>query len=137
MAYLDLAQHGGAATLQFPFAAAQPARDVVPGFNQREWLVIRLARDDSLSSLREESDFKQILRKIFGYERKRPLSDPRLEALRRMAVLSWHHRYNVNASAIAEFLSKGYSIDQYDVMLAHMGAERASSQKIRFQGTRR
>jgi len=132
MAYLDLALHGGPATAHFPFVPAEPVREAESGFNAREWLVIRLARDDSLSSLREESDFKQFLRKIFGYERKRPLSDPRLEALRRMAVLSWHHRYNVNATDIAEFLSKGYSIDQYDAMLAHMGRERAvSSRRIR------
>ncbi len=128
MAYLDLALHGGtAAAVQFPFLPAQPVREAVSDFSQREWLVIRLARDDSLSSLREEGEFKQLLRKIFGYERKKPLSDPRLEALRRMAVLSWHHRYNVNATDIAEFLTKGYSIDQYDAMLAHMGRERAAS----------
>lgn len=128
MAYLDLAQPGGAATLQFPFAAAPAARETAAAdLGQREWMIIRLAREDRLSSLREESEFFEFLRLVFGMQRKRPLADPKLEALRRIAVLSWHHGYNVSSSEITEFLTAGYSLDHYDAMLAHMGAERAAS----------
>lgn len=132
MAYLDLAEPGFAAAPAFATSTAHPANDAGVDFNRREWTVIRMARQDRLSSLREESDFKEFLRFLFGFERQRPLSDPRLEALRRIAVLSWHHGYNVAASEVRAFLSAGFSGDQYDAMLAHVGRERAaSSQRIR------
>lgn len=127
MAYLDLAGHFGTASPQ-PLLAPDPAaREAVADFSPLEWQVVRIARQDRLSSLREESEFKQFLRIVFGFERTRPLANPGLEALRRIAVLSWHHGYNVDNADIAEFLTAGYSLDQYDAMLAHIGRERAAS----------
>lgn len=132
MAYLDLAEHGFATIPAFAPSATRPANDAGVDFSRREWTVIRMARQDRLSSLREESELKEFLRLLFGFERQRPLADPRLEALRRIAVLSWHHGYNVASSEVGAFLSAGYSIDQYDAMLAHVGRERAASfQRIR------
>lgn len=134
MAYLDLAEPGFA--IPAPFASIR-VRPVVGApaaeFSQREWTVIGLARDDGLSSLHEGSEFGDFVRFLFGFERKRPLTDTRLEALRRIAVLSWHHGYNVDSSAVSEFLAAGYSTDHYDAMLAHIGSERAAS----FQRNRR
>lgn len=132
MAYLDLAEPGFAAIPAFAPSSERRTDDGGVNFNRREWTVIRMARNDRLSSLREESEFKEFLRLLFGFQRQRPLSDPRLEALRRIAVLSWHHGYNVAASEVRAFLSAGFSTDQYDAMLAHVGRERAASfQRIR------
>ena len=132
MAYLDLAEPGFATLAPFAISSARADNDAGVDFSQREWTVIRLARNDRLSSLRDESEFKEFLRFLFGFERQRPLSDPRLEALRRIAVLSWHHGYNVAASEVRAFFSAGFSTDQYDAMLAHVGRERAASfQRIR------
>ena len=135
MAYLDLAETTFAASAPFSFARATT---VATGeFDSREWAVIRLAREDGLSSLREESDLTAFLRLIFGVRRKPPLSNPRLEALRRIAVLSWHHGYNVASREVGAFLTAGFSADHYDAMLAHIGRERAASaQRKRFQGNR-
>jgi hypothetical protein len=129
MAFIDFAQPMSAATSLPGFAQFQPARDMAAAFSQREWTVIRLARDDGLSSLREESEFKTFLRTVFGLERKRPYAHPRLEALRRIAVLSWRYNFNVPAREIEAFFAAGYSTDHYDLMLAHIGAERAASAK--------
>lgn len=138
MAYLDLTETNFATSAPFSFAPARTANDVAAEFGSREWTVIRMAREDGLSSLRTESEFTAFLRLIFGVRRKPPLSNPQLEALRRIAVLSWHHGYNVASSEIESFLAAGFSIDHYDVMLAHIGRERAASaQRKRFQGTRK
>lgn len=128
MAYLDIAERGFATASFAP--PPLPQRDeTMRAFTGQEWTIIGLAREDRLSSLREESEFKEFLRLIFGFERQRPLSNPRLEALRRIAVLSWHHGYNVAPSEVGAFLAAGYSPDHYDAMLAHIGHERAVSAK--------
>jgi hypothetical protein len=137
MAYLDLAETTFAASVPFSFAPARAATVAAADFGQREWAIIKLAREDSLSTLREESEFTAFLRLIFGVRRKPPLSNPRLEALRRIAVLSWHYGYNVASSEVGAFLTAGFSNDHYDAMLAHIGRERAASaQRKRFQGNR-
>lgn len=128
MAYLDLATAENVARIPsapelHPRRASVPARD----FDQREWTIIRLAREDRPSSLREESKFTRFLRLIFGFERKAPLADPVLEALRHVAVLSWHHGYNIDPAEVAAFLASNYSVDQYEALLAHIGRERAMS----------
>lgn len=138
MAYLDLADTAFAPAASFGFAPARAVNTAVAEFGSREWTIIRLAREDGLSSLREESEFVAFLRLIFGVTRKPPLSNPRLEALRRIAVLSWHHGYNIASSEVGAFLAAGFSPDHYDAMLAHIGRERAASaQRKRFQGTRK
>ncbi|MBO9575751.1 MAG: hypothetical protein J7494_08450 [Sphingobium sp.] len=129
MAYLDLADPAPAASAQLFFAPVRPIEETVAEFSRREWTIIRLAREDGLSSLREESEFKEFLRLVFGFERKRPLSSPRLEALRRVAVLGWHYGHNIAGSELSAFFAAGYSPDHYDVLLAHIGAERAASAK--------
>jgi len=135
MAYLDLADTTFSAPAPFSFARA--ATVATAEFDSREWAIVRLARDDGLSSLREESDFTAFLRLIFGVRRKPPLSNPKLEALRRIAVLSWHYGYNVASREVGAFLAAGFSTDHYDAMLAHIGRERAASaQRKRFQGNR-
>ncbi len=127
MAYLDFAMPGGAAIKRLAPATMPALPTQQHKFGQHEWTIVQLARTDRLSSLREEGKVKRLLRLVFGIERQRPLADPRLEALRRMAVLSWNYGYNVSNSEVIEFLSAGYSIDHYEALLAHVSRERAAS----------
>ena len=40
----------------------------------------------------------------------------KLEALRRMAVLTWHHGYAVTTPQIDDFLAAGFTTDHYDLL---------------------
>lgn len=128
MAYMDFAGHRGAALQLEPFMPPASIREgQATTFTHREWAIARLAREDGLSSIREEGTLGRLVRLIFGIERKNPLSDTRLEALRRMAVLSWHHGYNVAPSEIGGFLDAGYSERQYEVLVEGIVSERAAT----------
>ena len=126
MAYLNFAEHGGTAPLNFLLPQAVAAREEVTEFDAREWTVVKLAREDRLSSVRPESSLGRALRFVFGVERQNELSDPKLEALRRIAVLSWHHGYNIASSALREFFEAGFSHRQYELLLKHIGTARAA-----------
>ena len=128
MAYMDFAGQRDivASLLMEPFFPPARVRDgEATTFTQREWAIVRLARDDNLASIREEGRLGRAIRLIFGVERKNPLSDGKLEALRRIAVLSWHHGYNVAPSEIGDFLNAGYSERQYEVLADRVVAQRA------------
>ena len=91
-----------------------------------EWSVVALAQRDRLSSLRHPSPMSIALGKVFGSRRRDPnLADPKLEALRRMAVLSWHRGYAVPVSELAAFFAAGFDTDQYETMLASISAAQA------------
>ena len=86
-----------------------------PNFSKLEWSVIRLARVDRLWTIRTAGRVRKFWNWLIG--RGNPeLANPRLEALRRMAVLTWHYGFTVPGRDIAEFLSAGFSPDQYELM---------------------
>ena len=58
------------------------------------------------------------------------LANERLEALRRMAVLSWHFGFTVPGDDVANFLSAGFSPDQYELMVASIRAAIGTPQRI-------
>lgn len=96
------------------------------GLSALEWSVVALAQRDRLSSLRQPSPMSIALGKVFGSRRRDPnLADPKLEALRRMAVLSWHRSYAVPVSELAAFFAAGFDADQYETMLASISAAQA------------
>ncbi|MFD1787906.1 hypothetical protein ACFSC3_09995 [Sphingomonas floccifaciens] len=102
-------------------AAAEPA-----ALSALEWSVVALAQRDRLSSLDQPGRLALALGKVFGTPRRSPhLADPRLEALRRMAVLSWHRGFAVPAHEVKAFFRAGFSGDQYELMLASIGAARS------------
>jgi len=89
-----------------------------------EWSVVALAGRDSLATLRTPGRVAAALGTLFG-ERPNPrLADEKLEALRRMAVLAWHHGYVVPSWEIRAFLTAGYSIAQYETLLKSISAGR-------------
>ena len=95
--------------------APAPAK---PAFSPLEWSVIRLARGDGLWTIR-----------TFGRANPR-LASERLEALRRMAVLSWIFGFTVPGEDVADFLSAGFTPDQYELMVGRINAALSAPQRI-------
>lgn len=128
MAYLDVREPFATMTAQplFPqsFSPSVPVEAI--GFTDAEWEVIRLARRDRLSSLSEPTRLSRLSAWLFGGGMARHLADPRLEALRRLAVQAWHHGYAVPNSAIHAFKAAGFNLDQLELMLASIAAGRSS-----------
>lgn len=92
-----------------------------------EWSVVALARYDRLSSLTSPGPVARLLTRLFGPPRAAALADARLEALRHMAVLAWHHGYGVPTSALKAFLNAGFTLDQYELLQSRVGAEKAKA----------
>ncbi|MCW4460220.1 hypothetical protein OK349_00740 [Sphingomonas sp. BT-65] len=120
MAYLAFAEHGAAfATPGAVRTAPESAR-----FSALEWSVVALAERDRLSSLREPGRMAVALGSLFGERRSTRLADPKLEALRRMAVLTWHNGYRVAQSAVRGFLAAGFTPDHYELLTGSIVAAR-------------
>ena len=131
MAYVAF-QEIGAARAAFDAATAeQGAAAIRPDarLSALEWQVVALARRDRVSSLRAPSRLGRALGSIFGETRNPRLADPSLEALRRMAVLSWHHGYSVPSHEVRAFLAAGYSPDQYELMVDSIATALAGSHR--------
>ena len=72
--------------------------------------VIELAREDRLATLRPVRKRSWLGRVLFGPQPPSPmLANERLEALRRLAVVAWHHGYQLPASALREAQAAGFS----------------------------
>jgi len=100
-----------------------------PEFSNLEWSVIRLARVDRLWTIRTAGRVRRLWNWIIG--RGNPeLANPRLEALRRMAVLTWHYGFTVPGRDVSEFLSAGFSPDQYELMAGCINSVLSSPRRI-------
>lgn len=121
MAYLafDPIAGASAAAIAAPAPAEAEAR-----LGPLEWSVVAIARNDSLGSLREPGPISVAMGNIFGRRTNPRLADPRLEALRRMAVLAWHHGFAVPVSEVKAFIAAGFTADQYETVAASIGAAR-------------
>ncbi|SMF60879.1 hypothetical protein SAMN06295910_0075 [Allosphingosinicella indica] len=124
MAYVDFAQTPALAALGGvvqPAAALPAAR-----LTALEWSVVALARFDRLSSLATPGRLAVALGKVFraGLHNLQ-LADPRLEALRRIAVLYWHHGSTLPAAEREAFHEVGFTPGQFDRMAASIDAARA------------
>jgi hypothetical protein len=108
-----------------------PANDTAkPDFSRLEWSVIRLARVDGLSTLREPGRWGRFVNWLMNRKGLPSLANERLEALRRMAVLSWHYGFTVPGEDVAGFLSAGFSPDQYELMVGSIRAAISRPQGI-------
>ncbi|HLZ78906.1 MAG TPA: hypothetical protein VKQ09_06160 [Sphingomonas sp.] len=126
MAYLDVREQLSFATAlpMTPSADSMPVEPV--GFAQHEWDVIQIARRDGLASLSEPTRLARLSAWLFGGGISLRLADPRLEALRRLSVLAWHHGYVVPVSSIKAFTDAGYTGDQLEFLLASIASSRSS-----------
>ncbi len=116
MAYraFDEWQHAAAAEpLRLPAAAAPrpvaPAPAPAPAFTPVELSVISLARVDGLATLRPRNWLTRLAERLFGVGRPNPLADPRLEALRRFALIVRNHRGDPPQGEIDRFLAAGFT----------------------------
>ncbi len=97
------------------------------GFSALEWQVVAIAQNDRLSSLRKPGKLATALAMVFGGQRANPeLADTRLEALRRLAVHAWHKGYTVPRAAIRAFHEAGFTLEQYETLLASISRGRAA-----------
>ncbi|HXG80780.1 MAG TPA: hypothetical protein VNJ05_03180 [Sphingomicrobium sp.] len=110
---------------------AIPANDTAkPEFSPLEWSIIRLSKRDGLSTLRPAGRIRRFVNWLLGRKGSPELANGRLEALRRMAVLSWHFGFSVPGDDVANFLSAGFSPDQYELMVRSIRAAIGSPQRI-------
>ena len=127
MAYLSRIEPHDAQPVALPAIAA--ANRSKPDFSKLEWSVIRLARIDKLWTIRAAGRVRRFFNWVVG--RGNPeLANPRLEALRRMAVLTWHYGFTVPGEDVANFLSAGFSPDQYELMAGSINSALAGMQRI-------
>jgi len=97
-------------------------------FSPLEWSVIRLARIDRLWTIRTAGRLRRFWNWLAG--RGNPsLANPQLEALRRMAVLTWHYGFTVPGNDVSEFLSAGFTPDQYELMAGRINSALSAPQR--------
>ena len=127
MAYLDFSQNlaeGGVA------ASGGGSRDVlipnapVAKLSALEWSVVALAQKDRLSSLKRPGPVSLAMGKLFAKRTNPELADPKLEALRRIAVIAWHRGYAIASNEIHAFMAAGFSLAQYELVLASISRGR-------------
>ena len=118
MAYLDVRDVAAASSYSMPAVESV-------GFTRREWQVIVLAQRDGLSSLRAPGRLAKLMGKLFGEGINPRLADPRLEALRRLAVLAWQDSYAVPVSAIKAIKAFGFTGEQVELLLASVANGRS------------
>lgn len=113
-----------------PVAASTIVGTALPArLSALEWSVVAMAERDGLSSIREPGRFLSALGSVFGIRRPNRLANDRLEALRRMAILAWHHHWNVPKSEIAAFLAAGFTVDHYELVQDSIGHARSARRR--------
>jgi len=127
MAYLAKIETQDSRPVALPAIAANS--NTRPNFSPLEWSIIRLARIDRLGTIRTAGRLRRFWNWFVG--RGNPeLANPKLEALRRMAVLTWHFGFTVPGEDVSEFISAGFSPDQYELMAGSINAALSSPQRI-------
>ena len=127
MAYLAKIETQDSRPVVLPAIAAN--NNTRPNFSPLEWSIIRLARIDRLWTIRTAGRLRRFWNWFVG--RGNPeLANPKLEALRRMAVLTWHFGFTVPGEDVSEFISAGFSPDQYELMAGSINAALSSPRRI-------
>lgn len=98
-----------------------------PEFSRLEWSIIRLARVDGLATIRAPGPIRRFYNWLIGRTGSPSLANERLEALRRISVLSWHFGFSVPGEDVADFLSAGFTTDQYELLVSSIRAAAKSS----------
>ena len=125
MAYLARIEPSPSQALAPPAVSAKSVTR--SDFSSLEWSIIRLARVDGLSTLREPGRIRRFFSWLTGLTGKTKLANARLEALRRIAVLSWHFGFSVPGEDVADFLSSGFTPDQYELLVTSVRAAAGSN----------
>ena len=112
MAYLDLDN------LYAAPGSSRSSHALVPaGFSALEWSVIALAKRDPLRSIDEPGRLSRALGGLFGAGTSSRLADPRLEALRRLAIHAWRRGFALPVGEIERFLAAGFTEPQMETLV--------------------
>lgn len=95
-------------------------------FGELEWSVVRLARNDGLWSIRPLGRVRRLINWLLNIG-SLELANERLEALRKAAVLSWHFGFSIPGQDVTDFLSAGFTADQYEQMVLRIANARTAS----------
>ena len=115
-----------ASKITAPIADATSAR-----LTPLEWSVVALAQTESLASIDRPGRVAVAMARVFGFRRATELADPKLEALRRLSVIAWHRGYAIHSSEIYAFKQAGFSMAQYELVLASISRGRdAINQRV-------
>ena len=101
----------------FDTLLAAPSADRKTGFSALEWSVIALAQRDTIGSLAQSGRVSRAIGGLFGLGTRSRLADPRLEALRRLAVHAWRRGFALPMAEINRFLSQGFSEAQMETLV--------------------
>jgi hypothetical protein len=131
MAFIDFRDDAALAAPTLSLAALAPATRRAEPLSVLERRVIELAREDRLASLRPVRKRSWLARLVFGPQPPSPmLANERLEALRRLAVVAWHHGYQLPASALREAQAAGYSEAQAGAVVDLIARLRAPVRRL-------
>lgn len=135
MAFLAFAEPGNAGYARMSAAMPSPAPTLAlptpvlteeprPVLTELERSVIGIARQDGLSTLRQPGRLTRWLGLVFGVRISPQLADPKLEALRRIAVLSWKRGYAIASAEVKAFLASGYTPAFYELVVDTIASAR-------------
>ena len=114
MAYLDLDNMFASPVTSRTQAVTSPAPT---GFSALEWSVIALAKNDTLGSLQTPGRLSRALGTVFGLGTASRLADPKLEALRRLAVHAWRRGFALPMAEIDRFKAAGFVEAQLETLV--------------------
>lgn len=99
-------------------------QEVRPVLTELERSVIGIARHDGMATLRQPGRLSRWLGLVFGVRISPQLADPKLEALRRIAVLSWKRGYAIASAEVKAFVAAGYSPAFYELVVDTIASAR-------------
>lgn len=91
-----------------------------------DWAIVRLARADGLWTIRPIGRWRRFLNWLFNLG-SMELANPRLEAIRRIAVRVWHDGSAVPTDEMEAFLAAGFTPYQFQSLAAGIAAARRPS----------
>jgi hypothetical protein len=135
MAFIDTAPTAYEIARPAEISIAGPARapreEEAGAFSPLEWSVVAEARRDSVLSLERPGRISIAMGRIFGGHRDIARPEPRLEALRRIAVFAWYRGYALPSWEVARFKAAGFSDAQVETLLKSIAIGRAARQPPR------
>lgn len=105
-------------------AAIQPVLSLVaPLFDNLGLRVIALSKKDSRWSIRPRDRLVKLIERVFGIYQANALADPRLEAIRRYAIVVRTISKRARVDETDRFLATGFTHSHADFIAHHVGAK--------------
>jgi hypothetical protein len=113
--------------------ASAPDMELPADFDRRlgrtEWAVIENARDDGPRSVNPNGIAARLMSLMFGVSVARPLTNERLEALRRFAVKAWYWS-ELKTRDMRALFEAGFDSNDAWRVLAHIAARRGMMAEV-------